>query len=99
MNDSMIATAVKAPSSTAGLNFTDMERLLKDDDVLLNVVVWADYRLRDDPNAVVLGVDYSGLSYVLEPNGEFSIRSGPVEIVGVWLCIFLLNSLVLFSSG
>ena len=61
-----------------------MEKLLKDNDVILNVVVWADYRLRSDPNAVVLGVDYSGLSYVLEPNGEFSIRTGPVEITGVY---------------
>ena len=57
-----------------------MKNALKKDNILLNVVVWADYKLRDDPDAVVLGVDYSGVSYVLEPEGQFSTRSSPVEI-------------------
>ena len=57
-----------------------MKNALKQDNILLNVVVWADYKLRDDPDAVVLGVDYSGVSYVLEPEGQFSTRSSPVEI-------------------
>ena len=60
-----------------------MERVLKENDVLLNVVVWAEYELRGDPNLVVLGVDYAGDSYVLEPNGDFSIRRGSIEITEV----------------
>lgn len=66
-----------------GLNFSHMEAVLRERDILLNVVVWADYKLRDDPNAVILGVDYSGVSYVLEPAGRFSVSSGRVEITGV----------------
>ena len=60
-----------------------MEAVLGERDVLLNVVVWAEYKLRESPDAVVLGVDYSGLSYVLEPGGRFSVNSGPLEIIDV----------------
>lgn len=60
-----------------------METLLKKNDIILNVVVWADYVLRDNPDEIVLGVDYSGATYTLEPNGEYGIRDGPVEIINV----------------
>ena len=57
-----------------------MERLLRDRDIILNAVVWADYTLPSQPSEVVLGVDYSGLSYTLEPDGQFGVRASPVEI-------------------
>ena len=71
-----------------------MEELLKKQDILLNVVVWADYQLRDDHDTVVLGVDYTGDSYLLEPEGQFSIGTAPIEITEVWyiMCVFSLEA-------
>ena len=60
---------------------------LEQDSILLNVVVMADYQLGKEPDRTVLGVDASGVSYILEPNGQFSTRTmeeDGVEITKVW---------------
>ena len=50
---------------------------------LLNVIVMADYLLDDQPEAVVIGVDADGTSYVLEENGAFSTANGSFSVVEV----------------
>lgn len=53
---------------------------LKASDILLNVVVFADYELVNDTNRTVIGVDARGVSLILEPNGGFSETNQSVHI-------------------
>lgn len=71
---------------------------MEDNDILLNVVVWADYRLPDAPEEVVLGVDHSGFSYILEPDGEFSVRSERIEITQARLAILHTHNAISIST-
>ncbi len=59
------------------------------ENILLNVVVFADYQLESEPNKTVIGVDARGRSLVLEPNGEFSETDQRVLITIVSTCSLL----------
>ena len=50
---------------------------------MLNVIVAADYTLTDDADAVVIGVDGNGTSYILQPDGEFSTSMSNFEVTDV----------------
>lgn len=70
------------------LTRSSIQTALEENNILLNVVVMADYQLTKEPDRIVLGVDASGVSYVLEPNGQFSTRTAEddgVEITKVWI--------------
>ena len=55
-------------------------------DILLNVVVLADYELVNDTiNRTVIGVDARGVSLILEPNGQFSETNQSVHVTKVRL--------------
>lgn len=52
-------------------------------DILLNVVVLADYEVVNQTGEVVIGVDSKGLSYLLRPEGQFATTDETVVITGV----------------
>ena len=52
-------------------------------DILLNVVVLADYEVVNQTGEVVIGVDSKGLSYLLRPEGKFATTDQTVVITGV----------------
>ena len=52
-------------------------------DALLNVIVMADYALSSNPEAMVIGVDADGNSYVLEEGGSFSTSTDEFEVTKV----------------
>ena len=52
-------------------------------DILLNVVVLADYQLVNQTEEVVMGVDSVGQSYILRPEGKFATSNETVLITGV----------------
>ena len=56
---------------------------LKARDILLNVVVLADYEVVNQTEEVVIGVDSKGLSYLLRPEGKFATTNDTVVITGV----------------
>lgn len=56
---------------------------LESNDILLNVVVWADYELVGREGEVVMGVDSEGTSYILEPDGEFSTSTAQATVTQV----------------
>ena len=60
-----------------------VEALLRENNILLNVVVWADYEVPALSDKVVIGVDSNGTSYLLEPEGAFSLSNEPVFITQV----------------
>lgn len=60
-----------------------IEAELRANDILLNVIVWADYMVSAEPNKTVIGVDSNGTSYLLEPGGAFSLSNDPVFITQV----------------
>ena len=65
-----------------------MQAELKSNDILLNVVVWADYEVSDKPDEVVIGLDAKGNSYLLRPNGTFATTTDTVVLTQVhiiWL--------------
>lgn len=45
----------------------------------------ADYELADDPEAVVIGVDADGVSYLLQDGGEFTTSTSNFEVTMVCL--------------
>ena len=47
------------------------------------MIVAADYSLSDDPDAMVIGVDSNGISYILQPEGEFTTSNSNFEVVNV----------------
>ncbi len=47
------------------------------------MIVAANYSLVGNPAASVIGVDGDGASYLLEPDGQFSTSTSPVNIVDV----------------
>ena len=65
---------------------------LKENGILLNVIVFADYQLPSQPEKVVIGVDSEGTSYILEPEGQFSTSSEPVLITQVSLHFIISQS-------
>ncbi len=42
----------------------------------MNVIVMADYALVDNPDAMVIGVDADGVSYILEDGGSKRKKGG-----------------------
>ena len=60
-------------------------------DILLNVVVLADYEVVNRTEEVVIGVDSKGLSYLLRPEGEFTTTNDTVVITGVRECHVILT--------
>ena len=56
---------------------------MQSQDALLNVIVAADYTLVNNADAMVIGVDSDGISYILEEDGAFSISSGDFEVTNV----------------
>lgn len=64
----------------AGLTFESIQSALQENDVLLNVIVFADYELPSQPDRMVIGVDSTGTSYILEQEGFFSTSNEPVVI-------------------
>ena len=70
-------------SGAENITRESIEAELKANDILLNVIVWADYLVPAEPNKTVIGVDSNGTSYLLEPGGTFSLSTDPVFITQV----------------
>lgn len=70
---SMIPEAVGVTRDTVQQSITSQG-------ALLNVIVMADYALVDNPDAMVIGVDADGVSYILEDGGAFSSSSGAFQV-------------------
>ena len=47
------------------------------------MIVFADYQLPSQPDSIIIGVDSTGTSYILEPDGLFSTSNDPVVITQV----------------
>ena len=47
------------------------------------MIVMADYSLDNDSDAVVIGVDAEGVSYILEPDGEFGTSTSDFQVINV----------------
>lgn len=71
-------------SGAENITRESIEADLRANDILLNVIVWADYVVpAAEPNKTVIGVDSNGTSYLLEPGGLFSLSGDPVFLTQV----------------
>lgn len=77
-------TASRELAAVYGIRqFSPFQAALLANDILLNVVVWADYELESSSSDVIIGVDSTLTSYVLGPNGTFTTSTDTVMLTQV----------------